>query len=111
MDMLDERIKSALASVFDPCSVAAGRPTSIIDMGLVLDADLDGTTLHIAFCVTFAGCTMAPHFVEAARAELIKLEGVREVVTRIDTDHIWIYPALHPIQGEPQAWRQRINLR
>ena len=75
-------------------------------MGLVLDARLEGSTLHITFCVTFAGCTMAPHFVEAARVELAKIEGVEAVVTRVDTDHVWQPVARVPMRGEPQAWRR-----
>ena len=102
---LAEKVRTALANIYDPCSIAAGRPTSLVDMGLVLDARMDGATLHITFCVTFAGCTMAPHFVEAARVELLKIDGVERVETRVDTAHIWEPRPLVEMRGVPQAWR------
>ncbi len=104
---LDERVSAALAGVYDPCSIAAGRPTSLVDMGLVLDVTMEGTTLHITFCVTFAGCTMAPHFVEAARTELLKIEGVDQVETRVDTAHVWEPMGRVELRGVPKAWRDR----
>lgn len=105
-DVLVASVRAALAHVHDPCSIAAGRPTNLIDMGLVLDARMAGTTLHITFCVTFAGCTMAPHFVEAARVELLKIEGVERVEASVDTSHIWTPRPLIALTGEPQAWRK-----
>jgi len=104
---LDERVNAALSTVYDPCSIAAGRPTSLVDMGLVTATRMEGTTLHITFCVTFAGCTMAPHFVEAARAELLKIEGVEQVETFVDTAHVWKQMTRVEMRGEPQAWRAR----
>ncbi len=103
---LDRQIKSALGQVYDPCSIAAGRPISLVDMGLVTEWAFADGALSITFCVTFAGCTMAPHFVEAARVELSKIKGVREVITQVDTDYIWTPPALAPMHGRPQAWRE-----
>ena len=106
--MLDDDVTAALSGVYDPCSIAAGRPVSLLDMGLVTGWHVAGDVLEITFCVTFAGCTMAPHFVEAARIELAKIAGIREVVTHIDTEHVWTPPALVtiPMRGTPQAWRK-----
>jgi metal-sulfur cluster biosynthetic enzyme len=103
----DDAIRDALGRVFDPCSVAAGRPTSILDMGLVLDWKMCGDALSIRFAVTFAGCTMAPHFVEAACAELRRIPGIRSVDASLDTAHVWTPPAGRTMVGEPQAWRKR----
>lgn len=107
MVVLDERITTALAGVYDPCSIAAGRPTSLIDMGLVTDARIADGVVSVTFCVTFAGCTMAPHFVEAARVELAKIDGVERVETHVDTAHVWEPRDRMPMQGLPQAWRGR----
>lgn len=108
MDHLEGAINTALAGVYDPCSIAAGRPTSLVDMGLVTDWALDEGVLTVTFCVTFAGCTMAPHFTEAARVELAKLPGVRDVVTVVDTAHVWTPRGAIPMRGAPQAWRERV---
>jgi metal-sulfur cluster biosynthetic enzyme len=112
MSDLDARIEERLSRVHDPCSVAAGRPTSLIDMGMVLGWALraDGV-LDLRLCVTFAGCTMAPHFVQAAIEQLATLPGVKRVDVRVDTDFEWTPERMRspsrPMQGEPQAWRNR----
>jgi metal-sulfur cluster biosynthetic enzyme len=106
--MLDDDVRTALSCVYDPCSIAAGRPMSLIDMGLVTDWTFDDGVLRVTFCVTFVGCTMAPHFVEAARAELAKVKGVRIVETHVDTEHVWMPPAPITMRGKPQAWRNKV---
>lgn len=108
MDDLGGAISAALAGVYDPCSIAAGRPSSLIEMGLVTGWSLENGVLTVTFCVTFAGCTMAPHFTEAARVELAKLPGVREVVTVVDTAYVWEPRGAIPMRGVPQAWRERV---
>lgn len=104
---LDERIADLLDCIYDPCSVAAGRPTSIRAMGLVRGWRLEGGVLTVTFCVTFPGCTMAPHFTEAAREALTGLPGVERVETVVDTSVEWTPPPFAPMRGEPQAWRSR----
>jgi metal-sulfur cluster biosynthetic enzyme len=104
-------VRAALAGVHDPCSVAAGRPTSIADMGLVLDARLHDGVLVVTFGVTWAGCTMAPHFTEAARTVLMDLPGVERVKAMVDTAAQWVPPRRVAMRGTPQAWRERLNLR
>ncbi len=76
----DAAVRAALGRVHDPCSVAAGRPKSLIEMGLVLGWELDASGhLAVRFCVTMPMCTMAPHFTEAAKDELAKIEGVKDI--------------------------------
>jgi metal-sulfur cluster biosynthetic enzyme len=107
---LDTAITATLAGIHDPCSVAAGRPTSLADMGLVRGWTLEAGTLTVTFAVTFAGCTMAPHFIEAARTALLTLPDVAQVVTIVDTEFIWtpdLMAASPALVGEPQAWRKR----
>lgn len=106
--MTDADIRAALATVYDPCSVAAGRPLSLADMGLLLAHRVEGGTLHVQFAVTFAGCTMAPHFLRAAEAELAKLPGITRVIATVDTSFAWTpdrMAAPPPMTGRPQAWR------
>lgn len=105
-------VQQALSKVYDPCSVAAGRPLSLLDMGLVRGWDVDEAgALHVTLCVTFAGCTMAPHFAQAAEAELRAIPGVRDVRIAIDTAHVWSPEEMRAppptMSGAPQAWRTR----
>ena len=112
-DVIDAAVRAALARVHDPCSVAAGRPTSLIDMGLVRGWTFADGHLAVTFCVTFAGCTMAPHFVEAAARELAAIEGVERVSTAVDTEFAWTPDLMHgerpAMTGRPQAWRERTS--
>jgi metal-sulfur cluster biosynthetic enzyme len=75
----------------------------------VLDWQIEGRVLHVTFAVTFAGCTMAPHFTEAARVALEEFYEFDRVVTEVDTAHVWERPASLAVKmsGEPQAWRKR----
>jgi metal-sulfur cluster biosynthetic enzyme len=107
---LDERIEAELDRIKDPCSVASGRPAGLVEMGLVLGWEIEGRTLSVTFCVTFPGCTMAPHFTEAAREALAGFPEFDRVEVCVDTDHVWRRPAALrgvEMQGEPQAWRRR----
>lgn len=109
--VMDRQIREVLSRIHDPCSVAAGRPISVLDMGLVRGWSFEDGTLSVIFCVTFAGCTMAPHFMQAAASDLAELDGVERVETRVDTAFVWTpelmtAPARSPV-GEPQAWRKR----
>lgn len=109
---IDAAIRDELRQIYDPCSVAAGRPQSVLDMGLVLDWTLsDSGELEVRFCVTFPGCTLAPHFLEAARERLAAISGVAAVRTWVDTSHVWQPPSAAPHtpppQYRPQEWRIR----
>ena len=113
--VIDEGIRAVLGRIHDPCSIAAGRPVSVLDMGLVRGWVLDeGGTLTVTFCVTFAGCTMAPHFAQAAAEDLAGLPGVTQVETVIDTDFVWTPEMMDTppmaMRGRPQAWRERVGI-
>lgn len=76
--------------VYDPCSVAAGAPLSIYDMGLVERWTLDREgTLRVTLCVTFGACTMFPHFVRGAEETLAGLPDVRRILVEIDHTIEW----------------------
>jgi metal-sulfur cluster biosynthetic enzyme len=112
--VIDADIRAVLSCIHDPCSIAAGRPISVLDMGLVRGWTLDAEgVLTVTFCVTFAGCTMAPHFAQAAAGDLAKLPGVIRVETLIDTDFIWTPDKMRAspleMRGRPQAWRERVT--
>ncbi|MFL0670224.1 MAG: metal-sulfur cluster assembly factor [Erythrobacter sp.] len=113
-ELIDDEIRSVLGRIHDPCSIAAGRPVSVLDMGLVRGWVLDeGGVLTVTFCVTFAGCTMAPHFAQAAADDLAKLPGVERVETVIDTTFVWtpdkMKAAPLEMRGRPQSWRERVT--
>jgi metal-sulfur cluster biosynthetic enzyme len=87
---LDAAVVACFRSIYDPCSVAAATPVSLYDMGLLDSWSLSGAgVLSVRLCVTFAACTMAPHFIRAAEESLGSLPGVREVQVEVDTSVVW----------------------
>jgi metal-sulfur cluster biosynthetic enzyme len=87
---MDGSIEAILDAIYDPCSVAAGRPLSVWRMGLVLGWEMQpGGCLKVRFCTTFPGCTMSPHFTEAARDRLGALPGVDRVDVVVEAGFLW----------------------
>ena len=82
-------IEAALRRVYDPCSIAARAPIDIYEMGLVREWTWAEGRLDVTMCITSISCTMAGHFVEAARDQLQALEGVDVVNINIDTSITW----------------------
>ena len=82
-------------------------------MGLVRALTLDDGTLTVIFALTFAGCTMAPHFTPAAAAALAGLPGVSSVATSIDTDFVLtpdlIKSPAPKLSGTLQTWRTSVS--
>ena len=87
----DERVAAALADVVDPCSLAAGAPLSLVDMGLVRGSayDADTGTLVVRLTVTGPGCTFFGAYSAAAQEALSRLPGVRRAEVVLDTDVVW----------------------
>jgi len=121
---LDLEVEAALGRVYDPCSLAANNPLSLIDMGLVLGWDFDPHgNLSVRMCVTSSTCLMAPKFLGAARQELEKIEGIGSVAVDVDPSVLW-GPELmtdegkrlerlrhqrsrHVTRARPQQWREQ----
>jgi metal-sulfur cluster biosynthetic enzyme len=94
---LEAQVVEALHRVFDPCSLAANAPLSLIDMGLIRDWRIDREgNLTVRACVTSACCTMAPHFVRAAEEQLAKIPGVTSVRVELDPAFFWTPEAMSP---------------
>jgi metal-sulfur cluster biosynthetic enzyme len=86
----DQQVRRALHRVYDPCSLASNNPLSLIDMGLVREWELDDErNLQVRMCVTSPSCMMAPTFLEAAREELRKIEGIGTVTVEVDVSVFW----------------------
>lgn len=90
-------VMTALGRVYDPCSVACDSPLSIVEMGLVVDVrrDPDGR-VTVVLCVTGPCCTMAPHLLRAAEAELARIPGVTSVRVELDPTVLWTTDRMKP---------------
>jgi metal-sulfur cluster biosynthetic enzyme len=90
---LVERVRSALDEVRDPCSVAAGVPAGIVEMGLVRSLDVrdepGGAVVRVVIRVTEPTCLMGPSFASGARERLARVPGVARVDVELSDDPSW----------------------
>ena len=67
-------------SITDPCSVSAGAPLSILDMGIIEKCDIESDGLvRIALLPTFPGCRFVAIFEDVIRQRFEELEWCRAV--------------------------------
>jgi metal-sulfur cluster biosynthetic enzyme len=80
----------ALEQVVDPCSVTAGAPLSVVDMGLISDLRVgeDGR-VSLRMRATSAMCTMIGGIMKDAEDRLARVEGVTGVEITLHSGAIW----------------------
>lgn len=85
-----EAVKKALNDIHDPCSVAAGHPLGLVDMGLVQKLEVsDEGSVNVVLRMTFAGCMMIPHLAGAAEESIAIIPGVTSSFVDVDTAITW----------------------
>ncbi|HEX6715013.1 MAG TPA: iron-sulfur cluster assembly protein [Thermoleophilaceae bacterium] len=99
-DMNAEAIRAELNTIVDPCSVAAGAPAGLVDMGLVRRLEVDetrgGCTIRLTIGLTEPGCMVGASFVARARELLSELPGVARVDVALEHDCDWSPRDLDP---------------
>jgi metal-sulfur cluster biosynthetic enzyme len=90
MSALRDRVMKGLEEVIDPCSVTAGAPLSVVDMGLIneLAVSEDGA-VRISMRATSAMCTMIAGIMKVAEERLASVEGVTCVDVTLCSGAIW----------------------
>src|SRR5262249_54602915 len=90
MSCLRDMVRAALGDVYDPCSVAAAAPVSIVDMGLVtaIEADCEGR-VSIQLRATSPMCTLVASLAQAAEQQAAKVPGVSAVAVHVDSSSLW----------------------
>ena len=96
--MIDrERIESALATVYDPCSVQANAPLSVVNMGLVTRIELEAEgAVRVWLRPTSPWCTMLGSFMQAIEDQVRRVDGVTDVTVEIDRGSTWSEADLTP---------------
>lgn len=87
-------VRATLNEIVDPCSVAAGAPAGLDDMGLVRSIEITeaagATTVKVAIAVTEPGCFMIYPFCREAHERLSELERVDTVTVDLDNGANWM---------------------
>jgi metal-sulfur cluster biosynthetic enzyme len=90
MNALQDRVVDALAGVVDPCSVTAGAPLSVIDMGMVTRLTVDAAgAVNISMRPTSAMCTMIAGIMKGVEDKVGSVDGVTSVRVELNADTIW----------------------
>jgi metal-sulfur cluster biosynthetic enzyme len=88
---LRQSVTEALGSVFDPCSLAAGAPLSVIDMGLITELTIDDEAgvVAIAMRPTSAMCTVIAGVMTDVEEIVARVPGVSSVRVSLHNDTMW----------------------
>jgi metal-sulfur cluster biosynthetic enzyme len=93
-------VRAALDAVVDPCSVVAGAPAGLAEMGLLRALEISvqdgGTAIRLRIGVTEPGCLMGASFAAQARAQLERLEGVTHIEIELDHANDWMPSDMDP---------------
>jgi metal-sulfur cluster biosynthetic enzyme len=87
--LTEESVRAALNTIVDPCSVIAGVPAGLADMGLVRQITVTDGRVEAVIGVTEPTCLMGVTFLRDARAVLANLDGVSTYDVRFDYQLKW----------------------
>ncbi|GKQ41942.1 metal-sulfur cluster assembly factor [Streptomyces sp. A012304] len=108
MTVTETQVRAVLNEILDPCSITAGVPAGLDDMGLVSDVHVrdDGTggqCVAVTVGVTEPSCVLIGSFAAEAQVRLTALTGVSAVDVRLTDDFDWTPDRLAP------HYRQRLD--
>jgi metal-sulfur cluster biosynthetic enzyme len=83
------RIEAALARVTEPCSLAFGKPVSIVGMGLIERIDVRDSHAEVTLCLTDAACVHFAGMQRYIRDELLALPEIETVEVSQTLDQLW----------------------
>lgn len=69
---------------------------NIVDLGLVYDVVVDGTTVRVDMSLTSPGCPSGPEIMKDAEEQLRTVEGVNEVVMNLVWSPPWTPERIEP---------------
>ena len=81
---LIEQIYSELKQVYDP-----EIPVNIVDLGLVYDVQMSGTTANVKMTLTSQSCPEAKTIPDVVRRRVNTVSGVQETVVEIVWEPQW----------------------
>lgn len=103
----EDRVRDVLNGIVDPCSITAGVPAGMDDMGLITgiqvrDDGAGGRRISVTFGLTDPTCMLLGSFANEARERLSALPGVTGVDVTLDHELEWTEDRFAP------HYRQRL---
>ena len=87
----EEQVREALKQIEDP---EVG--LNIVDLGLVYDIDVEGTSVQIRMTLTSPGCPVGPQLLNGSRMVVQELEGVEQVDIQLVWEPFWTPDRVNP---------------
>jgi metal-sulfur cluster biosynthetic enzyme len=87
----EDQVREALKQIEDP-----ELGLNIVDLGLVYDILVDGTSVTIQMTLTSPGCPVGPQLLNGSRAVLQELEGVEQVDIQLVWEPFWSPDRINP---------------
>jgi len=83
--MISEKaVVSALKKCYDP-----EIPVNVVDLGLIYDVQIDGSTVEIKMTLTATGCPMSSHISQDAQSKVLAVDGVENASVNIVWEPRW----------------------
>jgi metal-sulfur cluster biosynthetic enzyme len=86
-----EQAREALKQIEDP---EIG--LNIVDLGLVYDVDVEGSTVNVRMTLTSPGCPVGPQILNGSKMVLQDLEGVEEANVALVWEPFWSPDRINP---------------
>ena len=83
------RIEARLARVTEPCSIAFGKPISIVEMGLIERVEVTDGHAEITLCLTDAACVHFAGMQRFIQDELLDLPEIDSVAVNQTLEQLW----------------------
>ncbi|UCC72194.1 MAG: metal-sulfur cluster assembly factor [Gemmatimonadota bacterium] len=87
----EEQVRQALKQVEDP-----ELGLNVVDLGLVYDIDVEGSTVNVRMTLTSPGCPVGPQILGGARLAVQNLEGVEEANIQLVWEPYWSPDLINP---------------
>jgi len=84
MAVTEEQVREALSAVNDP-----ELGFNIVDLGLVYDILVEGSSVNVTMTLTSMGCPVGPQMVAEAKAAVEQLDGVEEAQVNLVFSPPW----------------------
>jgi metal-sulfur cluster biosynthetic enzyme len=85
--VIDPSVREVLADVYDPCCRDKG--ISVVDMGLLHRAEIDGGSAHVELMLTSGWCPFATTVIGDIEAAVRSLPGVRTASVELIWHEVW----------------------
>lgn len=104
------QVRERVNELADPCSVAAGDPVGLADLGLVTAIELDDDRVRVTVRPTFPGCMFVGVFEQEIRAAVASLPWCADVQVEIHSTVGWSEADMVP-EARARLERRRSRAR